>query len=392
MSDHQKSGSNDKAASWESTTAKRTLTLPSTSVDGKAAAAARPVSLERSKMLRRRKAEESLNQVTKLVGCAALVAIISTISYVVIERMSRPTKIDQEYLESIYDDEMGRGSTWSGIKESQPALLSPDFSKVAAQKNSARAEAVVAAAKASTPEEQREAERASLGLANLDPTVVGITNVEAKRVLIEQAVRGFFEADTAAAKLAFVRDPVRVRPLMNDYYGRQPMTKVKWQSLGWTLPVDEPGYRLGYAQALLEDTSPANIIVEEMENGSFLVDWESFVRYGELSWQDFLKMKPSQPKLFRVIASKAESSGYASSSDQEMIELKHPAEEGKIIATLDKTDPSLAPAVQQLQSGKWKDVPLTLRLCYPGATGDGTAVRVAGVEGKGWLILQHKRS
>lgn len=115
--------------------------------------------------------------------------------------------------------------------------------------------------------------------------------------------------------------------------------------------MDEPGYRLGYVQAMFTDAPPASLIIEEKENGSFVVDWESYVRYGELQWRDFLKMQPSQPKLFRVIASKAEKTGTAATDSRlEMIELKHPEEEGTVFATIDEGDPELAPVVQQLFS------------------------------------------
>ncbi len=343
---------------------------------------------ERVKMNRRKRTEKFLNLLSRVIGYAALVALVSAIFYVVIDRMTQASKVDQAYLESVYDEEVSRGGNWSGIKESQPALLAPR-GKAAAPK-----ERVVASAttESKSDAEKRGHERVAVGLPKGDP-VSGIGNLEEKRPLIEETLRKFFAANSVGEKLAFVRDPSRVRPLMNEFYNRKPMPVTKWQSLGWTLPVDEPGYRLGYVQANFEDGTPCSLIVEEMENGGFVVDWESYVRYSELNWQDFLLIRPVQPKLFRVIASK---SGSDSTSElgvgQEMIEIKHPAEDGVVYATLDKNDPDLAPMVKQLQQGKWKDVPLTLRLCYPGTASDGKAVRIAGVEGKGWLILQPTRS
>lgn len=342
---------------------------------------------------RRKRNEAFLNALTRLVGYSALVALVASISYVVIQKVSQTSKSDEVYLESVIDENLSASGTgWSGIKESQPALMSSRNSKVDNHKESPSLDLASTSDPKSTTQ-RLDAARVEAGLPKTDPQISGITNLEAKRPLIEEAVRKFFEAGSIGQKLAFVRDPSRVRPLMNEYYQRQPMPKLKWESLGWTLPVDEPGYRLGYVQAMFSDGDPANLIVEELENGSFAVDWESFVRYGELNWREFLKVKPSQPKLFRVIASKAEKTGTdVADSRLEMIEIKHPGEEGTVFATLDRSDPSLAPVMQQLQSGKWKDVPLTLRLCYPGTSGSGKAVRIAGVEGKGWLILQHTRS
>jgi hypothetical protein len=60
-----------------------------------------------------------------------------------------------------------------------------------------------------------------------------------------------------------------------------------------------------------------------------------------------------------------------------------------VLGYFDKSDPKFGSLVEQMQLGKWKDVPLTLRLCYPmPPTPLGQpSVRIAGVEGKGWLIL-----
>ena len=350
------------------------------------------VSPERVKINRRKRNEQFLNSLSKLIGYSALVAIVAAIFYVVVEKMTTPSKIDAAYLESIYDEDSARGGTWSGIKESQPALFS-SRNRAALPPKGQTNEPASGVGVPRTAAQEREDERAAMGLPKAVPAFSGITNVEAKRPLIEETVRKFFEANSVSEKLAFVRDPGRVRPLMSDYYNRQPMPKMKWQSLGWTLPVDEPGFRLGYVQATFENGAPASLVVEEMENGSFVVDWESFVRYGELNWRDFLLIRPVQPKLFRVIASKSDHGAlHPAGSGQETIEIKHPEEDGVVYATLDKNDPDMAPMVQQLQQGKWKDVPLTLRLCYPGTASDGKAVRIAGVEGKGWLILQPTRS
>lgn len=334
---------------------------------------------------------------TRLIGGGSVVVLVASVFYVVVQKMMEPQPVDEAYLESVYGDDAGR-MTWSGKKEQAPDLMS---SRGSTPPPVVRQDGGTATATANgKPESAISASLARPGpnpeepiVPRALPAVNGIANLEAKRELIEQAVKGFVEAMTVEDKLAFVRDPERVRSLMIDYYSRQPPSKMRWKALGWTLTVDEPGYRFGYVQAILEENSPVSLIIEEMGNGSFRVDWESSVRYGELSWQDFLRMKPLQPKLFRVIASKSEGTPWPSAtSEEEVLEIKHPAEAGVVYASFDKRDPGLAPMVQQLQVGKWKEVPLTLRLCYPGPAADHRSVRIAGVVGKGWLILQHTRS
>jgi hypothetical protein len=127
--------------------------------------------------------------------------------------------------------------------------------------------------------------------------------------------------------------------------------------------------------------------------GDIQIDWESSVRYSELDWQEFISTRPDNPTLFRVIASKAVNSPQSSpNTGDEVIELKHPAEQGTIYAYFNRADPQFKTLVEQLQLGNWTNVPLTLRLCYPGPTSNTKTVRIAGVEGKGWLILHKSRS
>ena len=220
-----------------------------------------------------------------------------------------------------------------------------------------------------------------------------IQNIEGKRHQIETTVRGFFEATDLDQKLAYARDPQRVRSLMENHYRTHPQNPLEWKNLGCVLPVEEPGFRLGYAQAVFANAEPVSLIIEEMEDGSFRVDWESSVRYGELEWEEFIKTQPASPKLFRVTASKPQHNPPGvTPQDNEVLEIKHPDEDDVLYAYFDRKDPKFRSLLHQLQTGNWKDVPLTLRLCYPGPAGSGKSVRIADVEGKGWLILQGTRS
>lgn len=338
---------------------------------------------------RSRKKEELLNILGKVVGCLSVVIMVATMFYVVVERLLKTTpNTDPDTLEAMYGTDTK--SEWSGETKERPALFqNPGKSSV----NTAPEPSRIALDKLA--ESKREAAETSAAVPVAKPFLAGITNIEAKRPQIEAAVRGFFDAQTVEEKLTFCRDPQRVRPFMQDYTRREKPSPHTWQSLGFTLPVDEPGFRLGYVQANFSDAPPMSLVIEEMENGSFRVDWESSVRYGELAWDDFLRTKPAQPTLFRVIASKVESTLVPQSAGMpkgECIEIKHPSSNGVVYAPLNKDDPQIAPLLQQLQTGQWKDVPVTLRLCYPGEAKGGIAVRIAGVEGKGWLILHPNRS
>jgi hypothetical protein len=342
---------------------------------------------------RARRREAMVNAIATVLGCMALVVMIATVVRVVMVKLWESARVNPEYVQSVYDNDLDR--RWSGNVATQPSLLNESSQEQTSDKPRHQeepvppspgdavlpAEAPLVSSVKKTPED------------TLPQPPSAIQNIESKRHKIEITVRGFFEAANLDQKLAFARDPQRVRSLMENHYRTHPQNPLEWKSLGWVLPVEEPGFRLGYAQAVFANAEPVSLIIEEMEDGSFRVDWESSVRYGELDWEEFIKTQPASPKLFRVTASKPQHTppGVAP-QDNEVLEIKHPDDDDVLYAYFDRKDPKFRSLLHQLQTGNWKDVPLTLRLCYPGPAGSGKSVRIADVEGKGWLILQGTRS
>jgi hypothetical protein len=335
---------------------------------------------------RARRRETMINAVATLLGCMALVVMIATVVRVVMVKLWESARVNPDYVQSIYDKDLER--RWSGKARENPSILNEASGAIS---QDAPYRAVAPTVTETVPPQTVPAVADSPKAPAAQPTV--IQDIESKRVKIAHTVRGFFEASNLDQQLAFARDPERVRPLMENYYHSHPHTPLEWKNLGWVLPVDEPGYRLGYAQAIFANAEPVSLIIEEMTDGTFRVDWESSVRYGEIDWGEFIKTQPAAPKLFRVIASKPQNiPPDAPPQGSEMLEIKHPDDNDVIYAYFDRKDPKFQPLLQQLQSGNWKDVPLTLRLCYPGPAGSGKNARIAEIEGKGWLILHGTRS
>lgn len=333
---------------------------------------------------RTRRRETMLNAVATILGCLALVVMIATVVRVAMVKLWESAKVNPEYVQSVYD-----GAYEHRMKDGGPAASTPGLLDSAAAAGSGEVSRETAAAPASQEAEALHAPAAGTPVL----AASGIKDMESKRPQIEAALRGFFEARSVAAKLGYVRDAGRVAPLMVQFHEHVPLVVRPWKELGWVLPVEEPGFRLGYAQAILAEGEPASLIIEEMEDATFRVDWESSVRYGELGWNEFLQTRPTVPKLFRVIASRPRHAAAGEAPQgSELLEIKHPDDDSVIYAYFDRLDPKFRSLLQQLQTGNWKDVPLTLRLCYAASSDKSDSVRIAAVEGKGWLILQGTRS
>lgn len=343
---------------------------------------------------RARRRETMISAVATVLGCLALVIMIATVVRVVMIKLWESARVNPDYVQSVYADTLEH--KWSGNSRSPSALLG------SSQPKTDEATLPLSVTATSTPSTTVSESAPSLERSELaspqppiasTPTLSAIQNIESKRAAIEFTIRSFFAAADVTHKLAFARDPTRVRPLMEKYYLQHPQPHREWRSLGWVLPVNEPGYSLGYAQAIFTNAEPVSLIIEEMADGTFRVDWESSVRYSEVDWNEFIKTQPADPKLFRVIASKPRNTPSDAPKDTEVLEIKHPDDDDVIYACFDRRDPKFQPLIQQLQSGNWKDVPLTLRLCYPGPASSGSSTaRIADVEGKGWLILHGTRS
>ena len=231
----------------------------------------------------------------------------------------------------------------------------------------------------------------ALAAAEAGAVPAGIEHPADKLVQIEAAVRAFYEADSLEAKLAVVRDAERIRPLMESYYRQQPLRARGWLRLESVRPVSQPGERFALVQGRLAGDVSASVVVEEIEGGRIRVDWESAVQYSEMAWQEFLKKRPRQPLLFRVLASRSERPA-SSPVGWERLDLQRPGEARVLRAAFDRRDPEFGPLLEQLESGGWKNVPLTLRLCYAERKSDVSDLRIAEVVGKGWLILSNRRS
>ena len=333
-----------------------------------------------SRTKRENKKELWLGALAKVLGAVALILMVAAVFRVAVSGLWEVPGVEEDRV-------VEASEVMTPLTGGSPALVSGEEKKVeevAVPKTLPKAVPVVAKG-VGTPAVVLE-------------EVSGIERIETKREAIGAALAGFFGAGSVEEKLRWVRDAERVRPLMMDFYASHELKGAKWAGLGWSKSIAEPGFRLGYVEAVFETGEPMALIVEETEQGRVKVDWESSVRYGELPWREFVQVKPSKPTLLRVLASGSGSgsAGFGSENSELMqrLSVRHPSDLEPLEAVFDAKDPDLGSLVEQLESGAWKNVPVTLRLCFPGAEShaEKKMARITAVEGRGWLILPQKRS
>jgi hypothetical protein len=102
----------------------------------------------------------------------------------------------------------------------------------------------------------------------------------------------YLAAMDPAGRAQAVLDPIRVTPLMIDYYRRHPPLRPE----GKMMPLVQNLCVVGehrIIETVWRDSAERDMeVVFVRENGQWRIDWESQVRYGSAEWQLFLKGNP----------------------------------------------------------------------------------------------------
>lgn len=114
-------------------------------------------------------------------------------------------------------------------------------------------------------------------------------------------VEKFLNAATWKERLAFVRDPKRMEPIMQSFYERNADGSTPFDSL-----VEATELSSGFTQHTVVFAGGGRRVatVEHSADGA-RVDWEAFVGAGEMPWVEFISNRQAEPAVFRVLVSPA---------------------------------------------------------------------------------------
>lgn len=121
---------------------------------------------------------------------------------------------------------------------------------------------------------------------------------------IEEATRGFYEADSIEELLEYVRQPERVRPLIEAYYEKGAPESTQVARIDNMEPLTiENRANFWMVEAELSPERPGPVLVEVDSRGEAKVDWETFVVYQPMDWNEFAVGRPGGVTMdFRVYA------------------------------------------------------------------------------------------
>ncbi len=198
----------------------------------------------------------------------------------------------------------------------------------------------------------------------------------------EPLARRFLEATSVAELLPLVRNPAVAEARMRAFY---PAGKIEAAGLsqfnsGGGLSIRGKFVSLTVMTCGHEEKSLALI---ETPQG-LKIDWESWVGWAEISWEDFLTSKPVVGHVFRVTVSAVDyyNFGFADESKWHSYRLLSPDGEHSIYGYVEKG----SGLEQQIHTdGDTKSVTLMLSLKFPAGATSGSQVEIERLVAEGWV-------
>ena len=124
--------------------------------------------------------------------------------------------------------------------------------------------------------------------------------------VIQNATHEFFQSRNINEMVAMVRQPERVRPLMEGYYNNSEHRILPTHILRTTLlqPLTLDNRANFWMESVeLENHGKKNLVVEIVASGEAKIDWETLVCYQPMPWDSFATQRPEGSSMdFRVYA------------------------------------------------------------------------------------------
>lgn len=209
---------------------------------------------------------------------------------------------------------------------------------------------------------------------------------------LERVVRSFFDSRSVEEMRRFVRHPERVGPLMEGYYAAKapvPVRVVRVLSLE-PLTIDMRA-AFWMVSCELEGGLQTQMLVEALSEKEARVDWETFVCYQPMEWDEFAKKRPGgYTGDFRVYAEKDHyySHEFADSEAFDCYRLTALNGQETLYGYVNRSTDH-ARRIAELVSGReGVGVPMILRLYVPKGVSSPRGVVVLGLVGPRWLFVE----
>ena len=218
---------------------------------------------------------------------------------------------------------------------------------------------------------------------------------EDKKILLnmEDSVRGYLAADSLEKILPFVRHQDRVKPLMEHYYSQHNFEPDDFKNFSRIRSMGLENQPFVYGKVSLTDGSTRKLLIEELTDGSFRVDWESDVCYQPMEWDQYIKSRPFQATDMRVKITPDTFYAYEFKDESrfQCYRITTRNSDQHLFGYALKSSPA-AKAINKLmqksqQHGGGKNEPMILRLSFPEKTNSKKCVWIDALLAPRWTYV-----
>lgn len=179
----------------------------------------------------------------------------------------------------------------------------------------------------------------------------------------ESVVRSFLTAETVEDLEGLVRTPEVTIPRLREWYQTHVWQPPGAKTIGYGGGVSVKGAMASFS-VKLDDYSVKPIAVERTPEG-YLVDWESWVAWSEIAWEELFKKRPTQLTEVRVSCEKDSYYNRLFNDDSKWlaVRMESPGKDRSIYGYIDTGTTTLTSLLGDLKSGH--SIPVTIKIRYP---------------------------
>lgn len=134
---------------------------------------------------------------------------------------------------------------------------------------------------------------------------------------MQDVTRGYLAAATVDEMLLHVRHPSRVEPLMRKYYQSHRIQPVKFIRFERIRSLGLDSHSFVSVVAVLHGGGTRALILQQLDEDRFAVDWESDVTYQPIEWDKYLADRSVEPMSMRVLIQRDNFFAYEFRNEQE---------------------------------------------------------------------------
>ncbi|MDB6077052.1 MAG: hypothetical protein JWO82_799 [Akkermansiaceae bacterium] len=206
---------------------------------------------------------------------------------------------------------------------------------------------------------------------------------------IEQEVKAYLAAGTIEERLAHIRQPERVRPLMEDWYRRHPLKAETYKSTGSLAGVSFRRLPFWRIQAETSDDQIHDLLLEQTSDTAAKVDWETDVYYQPMDWDRYVKERTSDKAYdFRVLTAPDTFFSHEFADDERWASFRIATADGDYLFGYARADGKITRMLHAITSMTESGVaPVILRLRTPADVKSPRGVIIESVVAPNWILM-----